>query len=77
MSATKTETRIYTVDDGKDLRLVRATSQAQALRHVARTIYDVRVASQTDIVEHLEGGGKVETANEQLDIGADNNGEQK
>lgn len=58
---------------GEADRLVRATSQAQALRHVARSIYAVRVASQDDIVGHMESGGKIETANEQLDI----NGDQK
>lgn len=77
MSAKKSDTRIYTVTAGDDRVLVRATSQAQALRHVARNMFDVRVSSQHDIVDHLETGGKIETANEQLDAIDDGNGETK
>ena len=57
-----TATRIYTVTDGDTDRLVRATSRAQAISHVARSVYKTRVATQTDLVDHLQAGGKVEEA---------------
>ncbi len=55
-------TRIYTVSDGNNDRLVRASSRAQAISHVARSVYASRVATQDDIVGHLQAGGKVEEA---------------
>lgn len=60
----KTPSRIYTVNRKADntTRLVRATSQAQALRHVALDEYTVDVASQTDIVDSLGNGVQVEIA---------------
>lgn len=60
----KTPTRIYVVkrqDDHKS-RLVRATSQPTALRHVALDEYSVEVASQEDLVEALSIGAQVEDA---------------
>lgn len=60
----KTPTRIYRIDDGKADRLVRATSQAQAVRHVASG-FAVRVATQDDIADLVTEGVKVEAANEQ------------
>lgn len=68
MSTEKSATRLYFVTDGTHDWLVRATSQAQALRHVAKDTFTVRVASQNDIVEYLESGDTIETANEQLDL---------
>lgn len=56
--------RIYRVDDGKQDRLVRATSQAQAVRHVASG-FAVRVATQDDIANLVGEGVKVETAGAQ------------
>jgi len=57
--------RIYRVDDGHTSRLVRATSQAQAVRHVAGG-FVVRVATQADLVALLGdqryGGIAVEAA---------------
>ncbi len=58
---TKTPTRIYRVDDGHKDRLVRAPSQAQAIRHVASS-FAVRVATQDDIAQLVGDGVKVETA---------------
>jgi len=57
----KTPTRIYRIDDGKTDRLVRATSPAQAVRHVTSGM-PVRVASQDDIAQLVAEGIKVETA---------------
>ena len=60
----KTPTRIYRIDDGKANRLVRATSQAQAVRHVASG-FAVRVATQDALADQVGEGVKVEVANEQ------------
>jgi hypothetical protein len=60
----KTPTRIYVVkrqDDHKS-RLVRATSQPTALRHVALDEYTVEVASQDDLVEAIGAGAQIEIA---------------
>lgn len=57
----KTPTRIYRIDDGKADRLVRATSQAQAVRHVTAGM-PVRVATQDDIAQLVGEGIKIETA---------------
>jgi len=55
-------TRIYTVSDGNNERLVRATSRAQAIGHIARTTYKARVSTQGDLELHLTTGAKVEDA---------------
>ena len=55
-------TRIYTVIDGENQRLVRAASPAQAVRHVANNQFDVRVSTQTDLENLINAGVKVETA---------------
>lgn len=55
----KTPSRIYRIDDGRKDRLVRATSQAQAIRHVASG-FAVRVATQDDIVSLMSEGVTVE-----------------
>lgn len=57
-------TRIYLVTD-KDSdtkRLVRAGSQAQAVRHAARTQFMVEVAGQDDLVAMVANGHPVEDA---------------
>ena len=55
--------RIYVVTCGTDNKtLVRATSQAQAIGHVVRSLYTAEVASQDDIVALLAAGKKVEEA---------------
>lgn len=64
-------TRIYIVrnatadidaETGKSLhRLVRASHPSHALRHVAADSFEVKVASQDDLVAAFERGTKVET----------------
>lgn len=56
--------RIYLVQDTDTTTkaLVRASNQAQAIRHVARNRLSVTVASQDDLVEQLAAGVKVEDA---------------
>jgi hypothetical protein len=66
-----TAQRIYTVGtpDGK-VRLVKATSRAQALSHVANSVFVIRVANQDDLVYNLSKGVMVEYVSdgEQLDL---------
>lgn len=54
--------RIYAVDDGSSLSLVRAGHPAQALAHVTRGRFKVRVASQDDIVSAVSAGVVVSDA---------------
>lgn len=62
----KTPTRIYRIDDGRGDRLIRAASQAQAIRHVASG-FAVRVATQDDIANLVSEGIKVEKAGDQVE----------
>jgi hypothetical protein len=66
-----TAQRIYTVGtpDGK-VRLVKSTSRAQALSHVANSVFVIRVANQDDLVYNLSKGVMVEYVSdgEQLDL---------
>ncbi len=57
-------TRIYLVTDRdtQTQRLIRATNQAQAVRHAAQSRFDIQVASQDTLVKLLDAGQKVESA---------------
>ncbi len=57
-------TRIYVVTDTElqARQLVRASSQAQAVRHVTKSRFDVEVASQDDLVSLLGAGANVMSA---------------
>jgi len=57
--------RIYVVTGEQQPRLVRASSQAQAIGYVVRNKYKAAVASQTDLIELLSQGVKVEEATEE------------
>ncbi len=50
--------RVFNTATGDDW-LVRAGTQAQAIRHVVADQYRAQVAGQETIVEHLSGGGAV------------------
>ena len=53
--------RIYSViPPSGETRLVKAISRSQALSHVANTLFNIRVATQEDLVESLTKGVKVE-----------------
>ena len=54
--------RIYKVTNGDNTYLVQATSQAQALRHVAGRLYSVEVAKAMDVAHLMSDGIKLETA---------------
>lgn len=57
-------TRIYLVTDVETNkhRLIRAGNQAQAIRYVAQTRFDIEVAGQDDLVALLTGGIPIELA---------------
>lgn len=57
-------TRIYLVTDRdtQAKRLIRAGTQAQAIRHAAASRFDIAVAGQDDLVELLAAGQAVESA---------------
>lgn len=57
-----TEQRIYKVTNGENAYLVQASSQAQALRHVAGKHYSVEVAKAVDVAQLMGKGAKVEAA---------------
>lgn len=61
-------TRIYLVTTSKkEQRLVRAATQAQALRHVARQEFKIEVPAQEDFAKVLIAGIKIEDAKESDD----------
>jgi hypothetical protein len=57
-------TRIYVVTDIETSRhrLIRASNQAQAIRHAAQTRFDIEVAGQEDLVSLLTSGVPIELA---------------
>jgi hypothetical protein len=56
--------RIYAIRDRNNhaMRLVEATSPAQALRHIAGALFEVTVASPKQIAALCQNGTKVEKA---------------
>ena len=52
--------RIYIVHGPQGTRLVKASLRQQALSHVANSTFNVRVASQDDLVEAITAGAKIE-----------------
>ena len=57
-------TRIYLVSTRDSARLVKAAVPSQAITHVAKQIFSVRIASQEDLIEELGRGTPVETYGE-------------
>ena len=65
--AGKAVVRIYAVESSTgSLRLVRAKSGAQALSHVVKNTFEVRMASQEDLVTGLTNKVQIEVAEEPL-----------
>lgn len=54
--------RIYKVTNGDKSYLVQATSQAQALRHVAGRLYSVEIAKSLDVAQMMSSGIQLEVA---------------
>jgi hypothetical protein len=53
--------RIYIVYGSQEgTRLVKASLRQQALNHVASTEFNIRVATQDDLVEQITAGTKIE-----------------
>ena len=48
--------RVYLVTGPKVSRMVRATSKAQAIRHVVADEYDARVAAQDELIYFFSHG---------------------
>jgi hypothetical protein len=58
-----TASRIYVVfQDGEAIRLVRARSQSEAIRHVTANLYEAVVADQDALIKAIGEGMNVETA---------------
>jgi hypothetical protein len=55
-------TRIYAVQAPNSFHLVEAGSKHSALRHVAKNLVDVEVASQKTLVAAMKDGIKIEVA---------------
>jgi hypothetical protein len=56
--------RIYIVGHGQTIRLVRASHRSQALSHVAKSLINVKVANQDELVEALGRQIAVENASD-------------
>ena len=56
------EQRIYKVTGNGQVYLVQASSQAQALRHIAGKLYQIDVAKAIDVAAMMGQGASVEVA---------------
>lgn len=54
--------RIYKVKSANKVHLVRAFSQAQALRHIARHSFVIEVAKATEVADLIIAGVRLEEA---------------
>lgn len=54
--------RIYSVSNEEEITLVKATTQSQALSHVVKNQFQVKIASAVDVVDYIGAGGVVEDA---------------
>lgn len=63
-----TQARIYIVQSANgDQTLVKATTQAQALRHVARNAFTVRAAAAIEVADMMANGKQFEDATKESD----------
>lgn len=62
--------RVFNTETAAE-HLVRASSQAQAIRHVVKETYRAAVAGQETIVELLTSGVKVQDAGAELQLDID------
>ena len=69
------EQRIYKVSSLLKEHLVQATSQAQALRHIAGKYYTVEVAKAIDVAQMMGKGAQIEVAATVAEQGQMNIGE--
>jgi hypothetical protein len=57
--------RIYIVSYGRETRLIRANTRAQALNHVATGVINVDIPTQDQLVDLVAKGQSVESAAKQ------------
>ena len=57
--------RVYLVKGGDQVRLVKASTKAQAVGFVARNMFSASVAKQDELIEALTNGLAVEIAQEE------------
>jgi hypothetical protein len=57
--------RIYIVSYGRETRLIRANTRAQALNHVATGVINVDIPTQDQLVDLVAKGQSVESATKQ------------
>lgn len=69
--------RVYLVGHGEEIRLVRAAHRSQALGHVARSMINVKVANQDELITALSKNIKVEEASVDQETGGLFEGEQE
>lgn len=63
-AALSAEKRPYLVSGNGEERLINAQSQAQALRHAAKGVFEVKAANTAEVVRLMGSGVKVEEAGE-------------
>jgi len=54
--------RIYIVSYGRETRLIRANTRAQALNHVATGVINVDVPTQDQLIDLVSKGSSIESA---------------
>lgn len=66
-------TRIYSIqnEDGELISLVRASTKTTALRHIAESMFTVRVAEQDALVWGITNGIKIDDASSKAEEPAD------
>lgn len=52
--------RLYVVENEETLSIIRAVSPTQALNHVVKNQYQVRIASADDVADFMSQGGEIE-----------------
>ena len=57
--------RVYLVKGSDQVRLVKASTKAQAIGYVARNMFAASVAKQDELIEALTNGKTVEVAQEE------------
>ena len=64
------QARIYRVIDKHNIKttMVKATSQAQALRHVAKNRFAIDVPSALDVADYLTAAGTIEDATTEPEV---------
>jgi len=60
--------RIYIVSYGRETRLIRANTRAQALNHVATGVINVDIPTQDQLVDLVAKGASVESAIKQENL---------